>query len=61
MGVLKNDVGRPSNKTIMIRNILKAILVIIVAGGLFVGGYLLNNKKVFIIRGQTFPIQMRIR
>ena len=45
MGVLKNDVGRPSNKTIMIRNILKAMLVITVAGGLFVGGYLLNNKK----------------
>ena len=32
MGVLKNDVGRPSNKTIMIRNILKLIGVLLFAG-----------------------------
>lgn len=44
MGVLKNEVGRPSNKTITIRRILKAALLIIVAGGLFLGGYLLNDK-----------------
>ena len=32
MGVLKNDVGRPSNKTIMIRNILKLIGILIIVG-----------------------------
>ncbi len=45
MGVLKNDVGRPSNKTIMIRNILKGILLIVVIAVFFVGGYLLNDYQ----------------
>lgn len=45
MRVLKNDVGRPSNKTIVTRNILKAILVIVLAAAIFVGGYLLNDYQ----------------
>ena len=45
MGVLKNDVGRPSNKTIMIRRILKGIcLIIIIALAVFVGYYLKNTN-----------------
>lgn len=39
MGVLKNDVGRPSNKTIRTRFALKLTLVFIVS---FVAGYLLS-------------------
>lgn len=35
MGVLKNDVGRPSNKTIKIRAILKTLLLIIIIGIVF--------------------------
>ena len=50
MGVLKNDVGRPSNKTIAIRRILKGIcLIIIIALSVGVGYYLKNaeiNKKI---------------
>ena len=44
MGVLKNEVGRPTNKTILVRNILKRILVVIVAAGIFAGGYYYNDK-----------------
>lgn len=45
MGVFKNDVGRPSNKTITIRNILKGILVIVLAAAIFAGGYALNGYQ----------------
>lgn len=45
MGILKNDVGRPSNKTIKIRTILKGILLIVVIAGVFVSGYLLNDYQ----------------
>lgn len=45
MGVFKNDVGRPSNKTITIRNILKGVLLIIIAAAIFAGGYVLNDYQ----------------
>ncbi len=45
MGVLKNDVGRPSNKTIKTRTILKGILLIIIMVAVFAGGYLLNESQ----------------
>ncbi len=45
MGVLKNDVGRPSNKTIMIRRILKGICLIIVIALAVIAGYYLKNYK----------------
>lgn len=45
MGVLKNDVGRPSNKTIKTRAIFKGILLIIVMLAIFTGGYLLNDYQ----------------
>lgn len=45
MGVFKNDVGRPSNKTIMIRNILKVIVVIILVSLAFCVGYLFKNNN----------------
>lgn len=48
MGVFKNEVGRPTNKTILIRNILKGILVILFAAVIFASAYFLNknqNKK----------------
>ena len=45
MGVFKNDVGRPTNKSIMIRNILKVAVLIIVAVGLVCGGYYLNDYQ----------------
>ncbi len=45
MGVLKNDVGRPSKKTKIIRGVLKLIgVLIIIALGLGVG-YLIGNNK----------------
>ena len=44
MSVLKNDVGRPSNKTIMIRTILKVIGLLIVVGLAFGIGYYFNNQ-----------------
>ena len=50
MGVFTNDVGRPSNKTIIIRNILKVIGFLIIIIGVFAAGYYLkgneNTKKV---------------
>ena len=48
MGVLKNGVGRPSNKTIMIRNILKTIGILVVIGlvGIFAYFYGKNEKNV---------------
>ena len=46
MGVLKNDVGRPSNKTIRARFILKLIGLILVVGlAFFVGYKLFGNKE----------------
>ena len=45
MGVLKNDVGRPSNKTIRTRFILKLIGLILVVGLAFLGGYKLSDNK----------------
>lgn len=45
MGVFKNDVGRPTNKTIIIRNILKGIGLLIVVGLAFGVGYYFNNQN----------------
>ena len=45
MGILKNDVGRPSNKTIMIRTILKGICLIIILALVAVGAYYLGNSN----------------
>ena len=45
MGVLKNDVGRPSNKTIKTRAILKGICLIVVALAFMAGGYYLNDYQ----------------
>ena len=45
MGVLKNDIGRPSNKTIRTRFILKLIGLILVVVLAFIGGYKLSNVK----------------
>ena len=45
MGVLKNDVGRPSNKTIRTRFILKLIGLILVVGLAFFVGYKLSDNK----------------
>ena len=45
MGVLKNDVGRPSNKTIMIRTILKGVCLIVVLAAAVAGGYYLNDYQ----------------
>lgn len=43
MGLLKNEVGRPTNKTIMIRNILKSVLIVVIVGGLLFGGYFVTK------------------
>ena len=43
MGVFKNDVGRPSNKTVMIRNILKGLGIVLIAALAFGIGYYFNN------------------
>ncbi len=45
MGVLKNDVGRPSNKTITIRRILNGILILIGLGLVAYIGYYIGNKN----------------
>ncbi|HIU39682.1 MAG TPA: hypothetical protein IAB68_00060 [Candidatus Aphodocola excrementigallinarum] len=46
MGVLKNDVGRPSKKTKIIRGILKLIgILIIIAAGLYIGYVIGNNQS----------------
>ena len=45
MGVLKNEVGRPTNKILKIRFILKVVVVILLVGGIFGGVYFLNNKS----------------
>ena len=45
MGVLKNDVGRPSKKTKIIRGVLKLIgVLIIIAAGLGIGYVIGNNQ-----------------
>ena len=44
MGVLKNDVGRPSNKTIMIRRILKMLLLVLFMVVCYFGGYMLGKN-----------------
>ena len=47
MGVIKNDVGRPSNKTIMIRNIIKIVcLLIVIALAFFIGYKYKDSNKV---------------
>lgn len=45
MGVLKNDVGRPSNKTIMVRRILKGLVLIIVIALAVLVGYYVGDKN----------------
>ena len=45
MSVIKNDVGRPSNKTIKIRRILKGIAIVPVVALLFFAYYKVNDKK----------------
>ena len=45
MSLFKNDVGRPSNKTILVRNVLKGILAIIILCSIFAGGYYLSDYK----------------
>lgn len=49
MGVFKNDVGRPSNKTVKIKKIFKIICVLLVLtiGGFI--GYILNHKNIIWI------------
>jgi len=43
MGLLKNDVERPSNETLKTRRILKGLIVIVVVTLIFFGGYVLNG------------------
>ena len=45
MGVIKNDVGRPSNKTIMIRRILKGVVILPIIALLAFAYYKVNGKK----------------
>ena len=46
MGVIKNEVGRPSKKTKIIRGILRLIgILIIVAAGLYIGYVIGNNQN----------------
>ena len=45
MGVFKNDVGRPSNKTIMIKTVLKVIGLIVIIAIAFGIGYYFNDKQ----------------
>ena len=46
MGVLKNDVGRPSKKTKIIRGVLKLIgILIIIVAGLYIGYVIGNNQN----------------
>lgn len=45
MGVLKNDVGRPSNKTIIIRRIFKLLGLLIVIGLAVVVGYFIKDHE----------------
>ena len=45
MGVFKNDVGRPSNKTIMIKTFLKVMGLIVIIAIAFGIGYYFNDKQ----------------
>ena len=45
MGVIKNDVGRPSNKTIMIRKILKGLVILPIIVLLIFAYYKTNGRK----------------
>lgn len=45
MGVLKNDVGRPPNKTIIIRRIFKLLGLLIVIGLAVAVGYFIKDKE----------------
>lgn len=45
MGVLKNDVGRASKKTKIIRGVLKLIGVLIIIVAAFYVGYVVNDKQ----------------
>lgn len=45
MGVFKNDVGRPTNKTIRIRFIIKVVAILLLVGGVFGSIYFLDNKN----------------
>lgn len=45
MGVLKNNVGRPSNKTIIIRRIFKLLVLLIVIVLAVAVGYLIKDKE----------------
>lgn len=45
MGVLKNDVGRPTNKTIMIRRIFKLLGLLMVIGLAVAAGYFIKDRE----------------
>ena len=50
MGVFKNDVGRPSNKTIMIKTVLKVMGLIVIIAIAFGIGYYFNDKQKTILK-----------
>ena len=45
MGVFKNDVGRPSNRTVKIRRIITTIILLIIIGCLIVFAYTLGKEN----------------
>ena len=54
MGLFKNKVGRPSNKTIRTRRIIYSLLAITVIGLLFAASYMLNSAfNLHKIKGAT--------
>ena len=54
MSLFKNEVGRPSNKTIKKRNIFKGICVIF--GLIIIGlvGYILNDKDIINLTNKNY-------
>ena len=45
MSLFKNEVGRPTNKTLKVRFILRFVVILLIVVGIFGGVYFLNNKS----------------
>ena len=60
MGVLKNDVGRPSNKTIKTRRILKTVLLVLVLCLIFGTVYVIDKNEVLNVNSNNKDLKYKM-
>lgn len=59
MGVLKNEVGRPSNKDLRIRTILKVVVIILSAAAILAGGYYIDGYQDKVTKKEDKEVEVK--